>query len=315
MRLHKVGRFNSKVETEVCIVSKIRVAVVGYGNVGQEVVRCVWDAPDMELVGVVRRDPGTDSYPFPVVKDVSQLGAVDVVILTVPSRLVPKVAPGYLRAGMNTVDSYDIHGQSMVDLVSDLDSLARENGRVSVVGAGWDPGTDSVVRCLFQAMAPRGITYTNFGPGMSMGHTVAVKAVPGVKDAISITLPAGFGRHKRDVYVELEEGADISEVTKLIKEDPYFCHDETRVTAVASVGKLSAMGHGVVLQRFGASGSAQNQELELRMRLSNPSATAQVMVAAARASMRVRPGAYCLVDIPPAYLLPDDRETVIRTLV
>lgn len=296
-------------------MARIKIAVVGYGNVGQEVIRCVMEAPDMELAGVVRRDPGTESYPFPVVRDVTKLGPVDVAVLAVPSRLVPQMAPGYLKLGMNTVDSYDIHGEPVVKLIESLDSLARETGKVSVVGAGWDPGTDSMVRCIFRAIAPRGITYTNFGPGMSMGHTVAVKAIPGVKDALSVTLPAGFGRHRRDVYVELKPGAALSEVERAIKEDPYFRNDDTRITAVPSVEEITAMGHGVVMQRFGASGIAQNQELELRMRLSNPSATAQVMVAAARASTRLAPGAYSLVDIAPRDLLPEDRESVLRSLV
>ncbi|HHY35577.1 MAG TPA: diaminopimelate dehydrogenase [Firmicutes bacterium] len=296
-------------------MAKIKVAVVGYGNVGQEACRCVLDAPDMELAGVVRRNPGSDRYPFPVVNDVAKLGPVDVAILTIPSRSVPEVAPHYLELGINTVDSYDIHGDSMIKLKSTLNSLAREMGKVSVIGAGWDPGTDSMVRCIFRAIAPRGVTYTNFGPGMSMGHTVAVKAIPGVKEALSMTLPAGFGHHRRDVYVELEPGADLAEVTRLIKEDPYFKNDETRVTAVPSVEEVTAMGHGVVLQRFGSSGTAQNQVLELRMRLSNPSATAQVMVAAARASTKLQPGAYTLVEIAPADLLPEDRETIIRTMV
>ena len=85
--------------------------------------------------------------------------------------------------------------------------FSKEHGSVAIISAGWDPGSDSVVRSLLEAIAPKGITYTNFGPGRSMGHSVAVRAIDGVKDALSMTIPTGTGIHRRMVYVELEEGA------------------------------------------------------------------------------------------------------------
>ncbi len=295
-------------------MERIKVCVVGYGNVGKEAVECVKQAPDMELAGVVEvldvPNPGV-----PLVKRVDDLEQVDVAVLTIPSRLIPKVAPSYLEKGINTVDGFDIHGDSMVALRKQLDKCAKENGRAAVIGSGWDPGTDSVVRMLFMAIAPHGITYTNFGPGMSMGHSVAAKSIPGVKDAISLTLPAGYGRHNRDVYVELEEGANFQEISGKIKTDPYFANDVTRVTQVDDVSKVKVMGHGVRLERMGSSGTAHNQTLELKLRVANPSATAQIMVSAARASMRLNPGCYVLGEIPPVDLLPGDRETLVKNLI
>lgn len=295
-------------------MERIRVCVVGYGNVGKEAVECVKQAPDMELAGVVEvldvPNPGV-----PLVKRVEDLERVDVAVMTIPSRLVPKVAPSYLEKGINTVDGYDIHGDSMVALRKQLDKCAKENGRAAVIGSGWDPGTDSVVRMLFMAIAPHGITYTNFGPGMSMGHSVAAKSIPGVKDEMSLTLPAGYGQHNRDVYVQLEEGADFQEIAAKIKADPYFVNDVTRVTQVDDVAKVKVMGHGVRLERMGSSGTAHNQTLELKLRLTNPSATAQIMVSAARASMRLNPGCYVLGEIPPIDLLPGDRETLVKNLI
>lgn len=303
-----------KVEVDMAM-DKIRVCVVGYGNVGKEAIECIRQAPDMELAGVVRRNPENPGLDCPVVASVDELGKVDVAVLTAPSRQIPAMAPTYLKNGINTVDSFDIHGDPLMTLRKDLGQCAREHGSVAVISAGWDPGTDSVIRMLFQAMAPRGITYTNFGPGMSMGHTVAVKAIPGVKNALSMTLPAGFGTHKRDVYVELEEGADFDQVAEAIKKDPYFVKDETRVTRVDSVPEVEAMGHGVLLQRFGAAGTAENQVLELKMRITNPSATAQVMVAAARASTRMAPGCYTLAEVPPVALVAGDIENLLKQLV
>ncbi len=293
-------------------MKKIRVCVVGYGNVGREAMACVRQAPDMELAGVVRRNPCGLDLGCPVASCVQEIGKIDVAILTSPSRQIPCMAPLYLDQGINTVDSFDIHGDPTVALRKDLGSHAKAHGSVAIIGAGWDPGTDSVFRVLFAAMSPRGITYTNFGPGMSMGHTVAVKAIPGVKNALSMTLPAGFGVHKRDVYVELEEGADFEQVAAAIKCDPYFVKDETRVTRVDDVMEVEAMGHGVLLQRFGGAGTAENQVLELKMRLKNPSATAQMMVAAARASTKMAPGAYTLVEVAPIDMLAGDREGLVK---
>jgi diaminopimelate dehydrogenase len=296
-------------------MNKIRVCVVGYGNVGRETAECIRQAPDMELAGVVRRAVDGNPADLPVATRVEELGRVDAALLAVPSRLVPAAAPLYLQMGINTVDGYDIHGEAMLTLRKSLGIYAQENGRVAVTGAGWDPGTDSVIRMLFTAIAPGGITYTDFGPGMSMGHSAAARSIPGVKDAVSLTLPLGYGRHRRDVYVELDEGADFAEIAGRIREDPYFRHDLTQVIRVDDVGPIKVTGHGVKITRAGSSGTAHNQLLELKMRLTNPAATAQIMVAAARASIRLQPGCYVLGEIPPIDLLPLKREEIINKLV
>ena len=128
--------------------------------------------------------------------------------------------------GIHTVDSFDIH-TSILEYRNAQDKVCKKHGKVSIISAGWDPGSDSVVRVLMQSLAPKGLSYTNFGPGMSMGHSVCVKGKQGVRDALSMTIPLGEGIHRRMVYVELEEGANLEEVTKAIKADPYFAHDET----------------------------------------------------------------------------------------
>jgi diaminopimelate dehydrogenase len=212
------------------------------------------------------------------------------------------------------VDSFDIHGL-IVDLRRTLDKAAKENGAVSVVAAGWDPGSDSVVRTLMESLAPKGLTYTNFGPGRSMGHSVCVRSKKGVKDALSMTIPVGEGIHRRMVYVELEEGASLEEVTKEIKADPYFSNDETHVFQVESVDALNDVGHGVNLVRKGVSGQTHNQLFEFNMKINNPALTSQVLVNAARATMRQQPGAYTMIEIPVIDYLPGDREELIRHLV
>jgi diaminopimelate dehydrogenase len=193
--------------------------------------------------------------------------------------------------------------------------LNQETNTVSVIAAGWDPGSDSIVRTLMQSLAPKGLSYTNFGPGMSMGHSVCVRSKKGVKNALSMTIPLGEGIHRRMVYVELEEGAKLEDVTKDIKADPYFASDETHVFQVESVDDVRDMGHGVNLVRKGVSGKTQNQRLEFNMSINNPALTGQVLVNVARASMRLQPGCYTMVEIPVIDMLPGDRADLIEHLV
>ena len=291
----------------------IKAAIVGYGNIGKFVLDAVNEAPDFEIAGVVRRDATNvpeELKKYKVVSDLSELEA-DVAILCTPTRKVEEYAVKALSLGMNTVDSFDIH-TNIVDLRRALDKAAKEHGKVSIISAGWDPGSDSVVRALMQACAPKGVTYTNFGPGMSMGHTVAVKAIEGVKAALSMTIPLGTGIHRRMVYVELLDGYNLPEVAAAIKADPYFANDETHVIEVPSVDDVKDMGHGVKMTRKGVSGITQNQRFEFSMQINNPALTAQVLVGVARASMKQQPGAYTMIEIPVIDLLPGDREELVR---
>ena len=298
-------------------MKKIRAAVVGYGNIGRYVIDALTDAQDFEIAGIVRRDVSnipTELKEYKVVESISQLENVDVALLCTPTRSVEKFAKECLQLGINTVDSFDIHGQ-IVDLRRSLDETAKMHNSVSVISAGWDPGSDSVVRTLMEAMAPKGITYTNFGPGMSMGHTVAVKAIEGVKAALSMTIPTGTGVHRRMVYIELESGHDFAAVAQAIKTDDYFAHDETHVFQVENVDALKDMGHGVLMERKGVSGKTQNQLFSFEMRINNPALTAQIMVGSARATLKQNPGAYTLIEIPVIDLLYGDKENWIKKLV
>ena len=302
-------------------MSKYRIAVVGFGNVGREAFYAVKESPDMEVAGIVLRDPNKIQAAkkivgdIPVTTDVRELEKIDVAILCIPSRSIPEVAPQYLEIGINTVDSFDIHGDEVIKLKEKLDNIAKSHNSVAVISAGWDPGTDSVVRALMEVIAPRGITYTNFGPGMSMGHTVAVKAIEGVEDALSMTIPQGNGLHKRMVYVKAKEGYDFDKIAEAIKKDPYFIHDETHVYKVDDVKSLIDMGHGVHLVRKGVSASTHNQRIEFIMSICNPAATAQIMVAAARASLRQNPGCYTTLEIPVIDFLYGEREKLLHRLV
>lgn len=299
------------------MIKKTRAAIIGYGNIGKYVIDTILHTSDFEIAGIVRRS--TKNIPsqlkeFEVTDSISNLRDVDVAILCLPSRLLETAAKECIALGINTVDSFDIHSDILA-LKTSLDGIAKEQSAVSVISAGWDPGSDSIVRTLMQAMAPSGVTYTNFGPGMSMGHSVAVKAIEGVKDALSITIPTGTGIHRRMVYIELEKDYKLEEVTKTIQNDSYFINNETHVFQVEDIGELKDMGHGVEMERKGASGSTQNQQFSFGMKVNNPALTAQMLVNAARASLKQQPGAYTLIEIPAVDFLPGHKDEWIKKLV
>lgn len=298
-------------------MKKIRAAIVGYGNIGKYVLEALEAAPDFEVAGIVRRDANNvpdELKAYAVTDSITKLDKVDVAVLATPTRSVEAFAKEILSLGINTVDSYDIHG-GIVDLRRSLDAVAKAHGAVAVISAGWDPGSDSVVRALLEAMVPKGITYTNFGPGMSMGHTVAVKAIEGVKAALSMTIPLGTGIHRRMVYIEVKDGYDFKQVAAAIKADDYFAHDETHVMQVECVDNLLDMGHGVNLVRKGVSGKTQNQLVEFDMKINNPALTAQILVSVARASIKQQPGAYTMIELPVIDMLHGDKEDLIKRLV
>lgn len=299
-------------------MKKIRAAVVGYGNIGHYTVEALEAAPDFEIAGIVRRqgdkDKPAELAPYAVVDDIIKLSDVDVAVLAAPTRACPAYAEKIVALGINTVDSFDIHTDILNYRAKQMENC-KKAGKVSVISAGWDPGSDSIVRVLMQSLAPKGLTYTNFGPGMSMGHSVCVRGKKGVKNALSVTIPLGEGIHRRMVYVELEDGATLEQVTAEVKVDPYFAHDETHVFAVSSVDEVRDMGHGVNLVRKGVSGKTQNQHFEFNMSINNPALTAQVLANVARASMRLAPGCYTMPEIPVIDMLPGTREEVVATLV
>jgi len=299
------------------ISRKIRVAIVGYGNIGKQVLEAIEASPDFEVAGIVRRNPADQPAEIAHLKiatSIQDLDEVHVALLCTPTRSVEKYAKEILALGIHTVDSYDIHG-SIVELRRELDRTAKAGNAVAIISAGWDPGSDSMVRALMEAIVPKGITYTNFGPGMSMGHTVAVKAVEGVKAALSMTIPTGTGVHRRMVYVEIKEGYNFDKVAAAIKADDYFIHDETHILQVDCVEDFIDMGHGVNLTRKGVSGQTHNQRMEFNMQINNPALTAQVMLAAARASFKQPPGAYTLIELPVIDMIYGEKESLIRRLV
>lgn len=291
-------------------MQKISVAIVGWGNVGRGCKRAIIESSDLVLAGVVRRASSLKSDDIElkntlVVSDISKLKSVDVALLCIPSREVPERIREYHALGINTVDSFDEHHR-IVSLRRELDITARAKKVVSIIGAGWDPGTDSVIRGLMRLVSITGHTSTTFGGvngGRSMGHTVQVKSVPGVKDAVALTLENGRGKQKRRVYIELEKGADLTLIEKTILSDPYFKMDPTEIIPVSSINKYNTLNHSACIER---TGMQVNQKYEVSG--INPEFTANIMVSCVRACMAAvgkgEYGAYTFIERPLIDFLP-----------
>ncbi len=307
-------------------MTMISVVVHGLGNIGRHAIAALEKAPDMRCLGIIRRPAslGTQAQDLRGLPDFADLEALikakgrpDAAIVCGPSRQAPDDAARYLAAGLHSIDSFDIHAE-VPAVVRRLDEAAKKAGRVAVTAAGWDPGTDSALRALFEAMTPAGTTFTNFGRGRSMGHSVAARSIQGVADATSITIPIGGGRHSRLVYVLPEKGASPEDIKARLAADEYFSHDPLDVRFVADQAELDATAdnsHGVLMERIGSSGLTSNQRLCFDMRIDNPALTAQVLVSCTRAAMRLTPGSYTLIDIPPVALLPGERMDHVARLV
>lgn len=291
----------------------MRIALIGYGNVGQAVLASAAKFPDIDVAGIVRRE-NKPVHGYNVVTDIEALTGVEAAILAIPSRLVPETAKDLLRRGISTVDSFDIHNE-IASVHLELHAAAVAGNAVSILSAGWDPGLDSILRALLLAAAPQGITHTNFGPGLSMGHSVAVRAIDGVTDALSMTIPAGESRHRRMIYVQTNGQRPLEDIKRDILNDAYFIHDEAHVIEVDDVSAYRSMAHGVSLTRQGASGSAENQLFSFKMQIDNPALTAQMMLSCAYAALRQKPGCYTLIELPVVDLLPGGRDRYIETLV
>src|SRR5690625_272188 len=316
---------------------KIRLGIVGYGNLGRGVERAIAHHPDMELVAVfTRRNPDDLSTEVDKVH-LSEIerykDQIDVMILCGGSATdLPEQGPE-MAAMFHTVDSYDTHAK-IPQYFAAVDEAAKQGGNISVISTGWDPGLFSLNRLLAEAILPKGETYTFWGKGLSQGHSDAVRRVKGVKNGVQYTIPsqqaidevrAGTNpnlstsdKHERVCYVVAEEGVDQNAIEAEIKSMPnYFDEYETTVHFITEEElkeNHSAMPHGGFVIRSGQTSDVNNNQIyEFSLALdSNPEFTSSVLVAYARAAYRLYEegvtGAQTIYDIAPRYISPLSNE-------
>lgn len=323
-------------------MTKIRIGIVGYGNLGRGAELAIQQQPDMELVAVfTRRDPasvkvatGVPVFHVDDAKDYQD--NIDVMILCGGSATdLPEQTP-YFAQMFNTVDSYDTHAK-IPQFFDKVNQVAEPNKKTSIISVGWDPGIFSINRVMSEAILAEGATYTFWGKGLSQGHSDAIRRVEGVKDGVQYTIPSEEAiervrrgenpelstgdKHKRECYVVPEEGADLEKIEQTIKTMPnYFDEYETTVTFITEEELKrdhSAMPHGGFVIRSGRTGDQNHQIYELSLNLSsNPEFTSSVLVAYARAAYRLNQegqyGAKTVFDVAPSYISPKSQEELRR---
>ena len=313
----------------------IRVGIMGYGNLGRGIECALKQNDDMELVAVFsRRNPDTVKILTEGVKvykaedAVSHKEEIDVLILCGGSATdLPVQTPEFAK-DFTVVDSFDTHAR-IPEHFAKVDAAAKENGNVAVISAGWDPGMFSLNRLYANAILPDGKDYTFWGKGVSQGHSDAIRRVEGVADAKQYTVPVDVAlaavrsgsnpelstreKHTRECYVVAEEGADKERIAAEIKSMPnYFADYDTTVNFITEEElqkNHAGIPHGGFVIRSGKTGwnLENNHIIEYSLKLdSNPEFTASVIVACARAAVRMKSegmkGCKTIFDIPPAYL-------------
>lgn len=322
----------------------IRVAIIGYGNLGRGVEFALRQNPDMKLVGVfTRRAPETVETQGAIAYHMNELLAkkeeIDVCILCGGSATDLPVQTPEITKNFNTIDSFDTHAK-IPEHFAKVNQVAKENHQVSVISTGWDPGLFSLNRLYAQSILPQGETYTFWGKGVSQGHSDALRRIDGIADATQYTIPnteiierlkAGEelalttrDKHLRECFIVLEEGADEVAIREEIVTMPNYFADYDTTVHVISQEELNknhkAAPHGGTVLHTGVTNESTKQVIEYNLHLeSNPEFTASVLVAYARACVRLANekqfGAYTVFDIAPKYLSPIDIETLRKELL
>lgn len=325
---------------------KIKIGILGYGNLGKGVEASIAQQPDMELVGVFsRRDPSSVDTLDKSTKVIhideveSYQDKIDVMILCGGSATdLPVQAPEFAKL-FNTVDSYDTHAK-IPEFYEAVNAAAKPAGKTAIISVGWDPGLFSINRVFSEAFLPKGETYTFWGKGLSQGHSDAVRRVDGVKFGVQYTIPsekaiervrngenpelATNEKHVRECYIVPEDGADKAKIETDIKTMPnYFEPYDTTVNFITEEElkkNHSDMPHGGFVIRSGETGEGHNQIIEFSLKLnSNPGFTSSVLTAYARAAYRMNKngqiGAKTVYDVAPADVSPRSNEEIRRDLL
>ena len=315
-------------------MSKIRIGIVGYGNIGRGVEQAIKRNEDMELAAVfTRRDPASVKVATEGAKVVhmddmlSMKGDVDVMVLCGGSATDLPVMGPEIAANFNTIDSFDTHAK-IPEYFANVDKAAKEGNNISIISVGWDPGMFSLNRLYAESILVQGSTYTFWGNGVSQGHSDAIRRIPGVKNAIQYTVPVDEAvdqvrsgsepklttrdKHTRECYVVAQEGANKAEIENAIKTMPNYFDEYNTTVHFISEEELkrdhSKMPHGGFVIRTGETGEEGNKHvIEYSLKLdSNPEFTASVLIAYARAAYRLNQkgenGARSVFDIAPALL-------------
>jgi len=284
-------------------MKRLRLAIIGFGKVGQACAVAIREAGELELAGIVRR-PESLANPPPeslrsqrVVTHISELDAVDAALVCVPTESVLGVAQEVLQHGVPIVECASLEGHALAAHHETIHRAAERHHVAAIVGAGLDTGVLSKLRHLFELLIPNGSTEVSNRLGLSLHHTAAAEQIHGVKGALCSAARNADGKPQRYVYVEIGKGADLESIAAAIRGDPLFAGEETLVFAVDSIAALERQGHGLWMERRGVSGQSAHQSLLLEARFDTAIFAAQVMLDAARMLPRSKPGAHHYAEL------------------
>lgn len=312
--------------------NKIRIGIIGYGNLGKGVELALQQNPDMELVAIfTRRDPASIDSTAKVAaySEIEEYkDKIDVMILCGGSAKDLPEQVTHVSTHFHTVDSFDTHAK-IPEYFEHVDASAKKHQHVCVISTGWDPGLFSIARLIGQSVLPEGEDYTFWGKGLSQGHSDAVRRVEGVKNGVQYTLPSEKAiekvrsgeqpqletaeKHTRECFVVAEENADTAKIESDIKNMPHYFepyHTDVHFISEEELQKNhNKMPHGGVVFRTGKSQTGAKQKIEFHLALeSNPEFTSSVLVAYARAVAKLAAnhkwGAHTVFDVPLGYLSP-----------
>jgi len=320
----------------------IRIAICGYGNLGRGVESEVSRFSDLELVAIFTRRPTGSVKTVSGVPTIhvdeakGWIGKVDVLILCGGSKDDLPTQTPHFASMFNCIDSFDTHAQIPKHLAT-VDAAAKMGNKLSVISVGWDPGVFSLMRLYMDAVLPDGKTYSFWGPGVSQGHSDAIRRVKGVVGGVQYTQPVDSAlakvrkgitsnltarqKHTRVCFVAIEEGASRRSIEKQIKEMPdYFADYDTTVNFVTLEElqkKHSKLPHGGNVIHIGKTGTSHAQKMEFSLKLdSNPEFTSSVLLAYARAAYRLNKlgetGAKTVFDIAPKWIVEGDISVVVK---
>jgi len=290
-------------------MKKIRLAIIGLGNLGRKCAEAIFADQATVLAGIVRRtgSPPAPWLKVPAVTHISELKEVDAALICVPPDAVMGIAKDLLQSRIPVVECARLHGEAFLRHKSEIHRVALLHRVPAVVGAGCDPGALSLFRSYFALLAPHGHTETSLHTGTSLHHTQAAAGIKGVRKALATELKSTGGTIQRYVYVELEPSADAAEVESAIVNDPLFLDEQTLVFPVPSIAALEETNRGVLLERRAAAGETGHSSFLLEARFDEAGLAARMMLAAARSLPALQAGAYSPLDLPLGALWGEQR--------